>query len=87
MSHAPQPMPAADDLFDAKPRALPGGGLAFDWSLWPDIAVPCRGLEAGKSTNVAEALRTGAPLVDTAASAPGVKIPTRLPISPLRCVA
>ena len=75
-------------LFDAKtPKgALPGGmGLAFDWSLLAGYRGALWGLAGGLNpTNVAEAIaRTGAPLVDTSSgveSAPGVMIPTRLPI-------
>ena len=62
-------------------------GLAFDWSRWPDIAVPCRGLAGGLNpTNVAEAIaRTGAPLVDTSSgveSAPGVKDTDKITTKP-----
>ncbi len=65
-------------------------GLAFDWSLLAGYRGALPGLAGGLNpTNVAEAIaRTGAPLVDTSSgveSAPGVRIPTRLPISPLRC--
>ncbi|MCX8271147.1 phosphoribosylanthranilate isomerase [Escherichia coli] len=81
-------------LFDAKtPKgALPGGmGLAFDWSLLAGYrgALPW-GLAGGLNpTNVAEAIaRTGArwsipPAASKARRAS--RIPTRLPISPLRC--
>ena len=72
---------AADRLlYDAPPKALPGGnGAAFDWSLLAghDHPMPW-GLAGGLAPdNVAEAIAaTGAPLVDTSSgveSAPGVK--------------
>ncbi|MDB5649367.1 MAG: phosphoribosylanthranilate isomerase [Hyphomicrobiales bacterium] len=75
-------------LFDAKPPAgadLPGGnGLAFDWQLLRDLALPVPFMLSGglDAENVAEAARqTGAAAVDVSSgveTAPGRKDATKI---------